>query len=101
MTAAAVFRRLLGLALRDTRQRQGRTLREVSAVAGVSLGYLSEVERGRKEPSAELLLAICTALGLRLADLLRAVGDELALVEPVPVRPVGAVPAARPVRAAA
>ena len=86
MTSAVLFRRLLGAALRAARQRQGRTLRDVSEVAGVSLGYLSEVERGRKEASSELLVAICGALGVRLADILVEVGSDLARLEPVPVR---------------
>lgn len=89
-----VLRALLGDALRETRQRQQRTLREVSEVAKVSLGYLSEVERGQKEASSELLASICHALGIRLSDVLRRVSDELALVEPVPL-PVQ-VPAAAP-----
>src|ERR1700691_5270679 len=57
-----LLRHLLGDALRRLRLRQGRTLREVSAAARVSLGYLSEVERGQKEASSELLAAICTGL---------------------------------------
>lgn len=81
----AVLRSLLGDALRDVRQRQQRTLREVSEVAKCSLGYLSEVERGQKEASSELLASICMALGVRLSDVLRQVSDELALVEPVPL----------------
>lgn len=81
---AALFRRLLGAALRAARTRQRRTLREVSAAAGVSLGYLSEIERGRKEASSELLAAICAALGVRLADLLAEVANELARLEPAP-----------------
>jgi transcriptional regulator with XRE-family HTH domain len=76
-----LLRRLLGDVLRRQRQRQGRTLREVSAAARVSLGYLSEVERGQKEASSELLSAICTALGVRMSDVLRDVSDELALAE--------------------
>lgn len=80
----AVLRTLLGEALRDTRQRQHRTLREVSSVARVSLGYLSEVERGQKEASSELLASICRALGVRLSDVLRDVSDELSRYEPVP-----------------
>ncbi|MDQ6649887.1 MAG: helix-turn-helix domain-containing protein [Actinomycetota bacterium] len=79
----ALLRRMLGDALRQQRLRQHRTLREVSARARVSLGYLSEVERGRKEASSELLAAICAALDVRLADLLREVSDGLALVEPL------------------
>jgi transcriptional regulator with XRE-family HTH domain len=75
------LRGLLGSALRGRRVGQQRTLREVADRAGVSLGYLSEVERGRKEASSELLGAICTALDLRLSDLLREVSDALAVTE--------------------
>ena len=57
-----LLRRLLGDVLRRRRQEQGRTLREVSALARVSLGYLSEVERGQKEASSELLSSICDHL---------------------------------------
>jgi len=89
----AVLRSLLGDALRDARLRQRRTLREVSQVARCSLGYLSEVERGQKEASSELLASICMALGIRLSDVLRQVSEELSLVEPVPL-PVP-VPAAQ------
>ena len=76
-----LLRRLLGDVLRRQRQRQSRTLREVSAAARVSLGYLSEVERGQKEASSELLASICTALGVRMSDVLREVSEELALAE--------------------
>lgn len=76
-----VLRQHLGDALRRQRTRQGRTLREVSASARVSLGYLSEVERGQKEPSSELLAAICGALDLPLSLLLRDVSDDVALAE--------------------
>jgi len=76
-----LLRRLLGDVLRGKRQRQGRTLREVSAAARVSLGYLSEVERGQKEASSELLSAICAALGVRMSELMREVSDELAGAE--------------------
>lgn len=81
----ALLRRLLGDALRRRRQEQHRTLREVSSAARVSLGYLSEVERGQKEASSELLASICDALGVRLSDLLREVSDDLAVVELSPV----------------
>ncbi|MER7046802.1 MULTISPECIES: helix-turn-helix domain-containing protein [Streptomyces] len=92
-----LLRRLLGDVLRRQRQRQGRTLREVSSSARVSLGYLSEVERGQKEASSELLSAICDALDVRMSELMREVSDELSLAElaasaaasepvPVPVR---------------
>ncbi len=77
-----LLRSLLGEALRRARQRQHRTLREVSAAARVSLGYLSEVERGQKEASSELLASICAALGVPLSEVLREVSDGLATVEP-------------------
>ena len=76
-----LLRHLLGDALRRLRQRQGRTLREVSAAARVSLGYLSEVERGQKEASSELLAAICSALGAPLSQVFREVSDNFALAE--------------------
>ncbi|HUR72745.1 MAG TPA: helix-turn-helix transcriptional regulator [Sporichthya sp.] len=76
-----LLRRLLGDVLRQRRQNQGRTLREVSTDARVSLGYLSEVERGQKEASSELLAAICEALGVRMSDLMREVSDSLAMAE--------------------
>jgi transcriptional regulator with XRE-family HTH domain len=72
---------LVGDVLRRRRQDQGRTLREVSGLARVSLGYLSEVERGQKEASSELLAAICEALGVRMSDLLREVSESLAMAE--------------------
>ena len=76
-----LLRHLLGDALRRLRLRQGRTLREVSAVARVSLGYLSEVERGQKEASSELLAAICGALETPLSQIFREVSDNFALAE--------------------
>ena len=68
-----LLRQLLGDVLRRLRLRQGRTLREVSASARVSLGYLSEVERGQKEASSELLAAICGALNTPLSQVFREV----------------------------
>ena len=90
-----LLRTHLGEVIRDSRTRQGRTLRDVSARARVSLGYLSEVERGEKEASSELLAAICAALELPLSHLFSAVSDRFAdeegvtLAAPVvlPVRP--------------
>ncbi|RKN49232.1 helix-turn-helix domain-containing protein [Micromonospora endolithica] len=79
-----LLRRVIGDALRARRQGQHRTLREVSSAANVSLGYLSEIERGHKEPSSELLAAICDALGARLSELLREVSDTVALAEQMP-----------------
>ena len=73
---AVLLREAIGERLRRTRTFQHRTLREVSREARVSLGYLSEVERGRKEPSSELLASICGALELPLDELLlRVAGD--------------------------
>ena len=76
-----VLRHEIGDVLRDVRQRQGRTLREVSHSARVSLGYLSEVERGQKEASSELLSSICSALDVPLSLMLREVSDRLAEAE--------------------
>jgi len=76
-----LVRRLLGDVLRRQRLRQGRTLRQVSADARVSLGYISEVERGQKEASSELLAAICAALDVPLSVVLREVSEELARAE--------------------
>ena len=76
-----LLRQLLGDVLRRLRVRQGRTLREVSASARVSLGYLSEVERGRKEPSSELLNAICDALDVPLSSVLTDAGERMASEE--------------------
>jgi transcriptional regulator with XRE-family HTH domain len=78
-----LLRRLLGDVLRERRREQGRTLREVSSAARVSLGYLSEVERGQKEASSELLGSICEALDVPMSELLREVSDNLALAEAV------------------
>jgi transcriptional regulator with XRE-family HTH domain len=76
-----LVRRLLGDVLRSRRQRTGRTLRQLAATARVSPGYLSEVERGQKEPSSELLAAICDALEVRLSDVLLELSTELAAAE--------------------
>ena len=75
---ASLLREVLGDVLRRARTKQGRTLREVSDAARVSLGYLSEVERGRKEASSELLSAICDALDVPLSQLLVEAGGQLA-----------------------
>lgn len=80
-----VLRHEIGDVLRDLRQRQGRTLRELSHNARVSLGYLSEVERGQKEASSELLSSICSALDVPFSLMLREVSDRLAIAEGVSV----------------
>jgi transcriptional regulator with XRE-family HTH domain len=82
----AVLRQVVGETLRGLRLRQRRTLREVSSSARVSLGYLSEVERGQKEPSSELLAAICRALDVELSELFREVTDTLRREEKLAVR---------------
>jgi transcriptional regulator with XRE-family HTH domain len=71
-----VLRQVVGDTLRRLRLRQRRTLREVSASARVSLGYLSEVERGQKEASSELLAAICGALDVELSELFTEVSQH-------------------------
>ena len=87
-----LLRRLLGDVLRERRRAQERTLREVSAAARVSLGYLSEVERGQKEASSELLGAICDALDVPMSEVMREVSDHLAVAEGIPVVPAPAEP---------
>lgn len=73
---------VVGQVLRDERLRQGRTLRHVALQAAVSVAYLSEVERGRKEVSSDLLHAIHSALGLELDELLHRGSAELQKLEP-------------------
>ena len=98
-----LLRTQLGSTLRGHRLRQRRTLRDVSGAARVSLGYLSEVERGQKEASSELLASICDALDVELADLLAEVSLEMrvagaggvrALGQPVPADAADAAAAA-------
>jgi transcriptional regulator with XRE-family HTH domain len=72
-----LLRTTLGEVLRRTRRGQGRTLADVARAARVSMPYLSELERGRKEASSEILAAICDALGIELADLLAEIGRDL------------------------
>ena len=73
-----LWRHVLGEVLRGERLDQERILTEVAATAGVSPQYLSEIERGRKEPSSEILGSVSEALGLELFDVVRRVGDRLA-----------------------
>lgn len=73
-----LLRELLGETLRRRRRAQKRTLRDVSKQANVSLGYLSEIERGHKEPSSELLASVCGALQVRLSEVLAEVSREVA-----------------------
>jgi transcriptional regulator with XRE-family HTH domain len=83
-----LLREAIGGSLRRARTDRRRTLREVSHQARVSLGYLSEVERGRKEASSELLAAICEALDLPLPDLLAEVADTMRAVPLEPMQPL-------------
>ncbi|GAA3937747.1 helix-turn-helix domain-containing protein [Actinoplanes auranticolor] len=84
----SLLRSAIGTVLRRLRHQQGRTLQDVADAAGVSLPYLSEIERGRKEASSEILSSICAALGLPLTDLLEQVRAELLRTSPLtsPVR---------------
>lgn len=77
------MRELIGESLREERVAQAKTLRAVSQSARVSLGYLSEVERGQKEASSELLAAICQALDVPLSVILNLVSEKMALHERV------------------
>ncbi|TWE13347.1 helix-turn-helix domain-containing protein [Rudaeicoccus suwonensis] len=92
-----LLRRELGDVLREARQVQGRTLRDVASSAQVSLGYLSEIERGEKEASSELLASVCSALGLPLSETMLQVSERIAVAEavtapvPLPVGPVAPV----------
>lgn len=76
-----VFRRLLGDVLRTRRLEQGFTLRELSSEARVSLGYISEIERGHKEASSELLASLCAALDMQLSEVLSATSAAAAIEE--------------------
>jgi transcriptional regulator with XRE-family HTH domain len=95
-----LFRASLGDVLRAERMRQSMTLRELSSSARVSLGYISEIERGQKEASSELLSALCEALDVPLSSVLREVSDyveaeELALeIIEAPIVPSGVVASA-------
>jgi transcriptional regulator with XRE-family HTH domain len=83
-----LLRTQLGNTLRGHRLSQRRTLRDVSGAARVSLGYLSEVERGQKEASSELLASICDALDVELADLLAEVSSGLRGADGAALRPL-------------
>ncbi|GAB47382.1 helix-turn-helix domain-containing protein [Mobilicoccus pelagius] len=87
-----LLRTHLGEVIRESRKDQGRTLRDVSSSARVSLGYLSEVERGEKEASSELLAAICEALHMPLSQLFAEVSDRFAEEEGTTLAPPVALP---------
>jgi len=82
-----LIRQEIGDVLRDFRLQKGRTLRQVASKASVALGYLSEVERGQKEASSEILASVADALDIPISVIMREVGDRLAIIEglsPVP-----------------
>ena len=95
-----VLRAELGEVLRSTRAAQGRTLRDVSHDAAISLGYLSEIERGEKEASSELLAAVCGALEVPMSEVLAEVATRVALAEAA-TAPVVLVPQGKRVSASA
>lgn len=76
-----LVRRELGDVLRDLRLQKGQTLRQVASKASVALGYLSEVERGQKEASSEILFAVAEALNVPLSVVLTEVGERVATLE--------------------
>lgn len=76
-----LLRYAIGEELRRHRQEQNKTLKFISTAAAVSYGYVSEVERGLKEPSSEILKSMCNALELKMSDLLLEVSQKLALEE--------------------
>lgn len=78
---SVLFRQSLGEVLRSERMRRAMTLRELSGRARISLGYISEVERGQKEASSELLASLCEALEVPLSVVLRVVSDDVAAQE--------------------
>lgn len=93
---AVLLRDVIGESLREERMAQGKTLREVSKEARVSLGYISEVERGQKEASSELLASICGALEVPLSEVLQVVSEKMSTHEQVAL-----LPTIRPVTQAA
>ncbi|MFB7299925.1 helix-turn-helix domain-containing protein [Streptomyces rubiginosohelvolus] len=99
-----LWRDLVGEVLRRERRAQGRTLKDVSEASRISMAYLSEVERGRKEASSEVLAAAAQALGLSLADVLALAGERLVSLTAARTRtrsrPLGTAGGHRPVRTA-
>ena len=79
-----LLRQEVGDVLRDFRLQKGRTLRQVAGEASVALGYLSEVERGQKEASSEILASVADALDTPISVIMREVSDRLAVLEGVP-----------------
>lgn len=84
-----LVRQELGDVLRDVRLQKGRTLRQVAGRASVALGYLSEVERGHKEASSEILASVADALDTPVSVIMREVSDRLAMVEDMEAEALG------------
>ncbi|CAD5996768.1 helix-turn-helix domain-containing protein [Agreia sp. COWG] len=82
-----LVRQEIGDVLRDFRLQKGRTLRQVASKASVALGYLSEVERGQKEASSEILASVADALDTPISVIMREVGDRLAVIEGIDTIP--------------
>lgn len=82
-----LVRQEIGDVLRDFRLQKGRTLRQVASKASVALGYLSEVERGQKEASSEILASVAEALETPISVIMREVGERLAIVEGINIIP--------------
>lgn len=87
-----LMRQEIGDVLRDFRLQKGRTLRQVAGEASVALGYLSEVERGQKEASSEILAAVADALDTPLSVIMGEVSERLAVVEGLSLPLAGRVP---------
>lgn len=82
-----LVRQEIGEVLRDLRQQKGRTLRQVASRASVALGYLSEVERGQKEASSEILASVAEALDVPISAIMRQVGDRISVLEGIQTFP--------------
>ena len=82
-----LVRHEIGEVLRDFRLQKGRTLRQVASKASVALGYLSEVERGQKEASSEILASVAEALDTPISVIMHEVGDRIAVLEGLAVVP--------------
>jgi transcriptional regulator with XRE-family HTH domain len=82
-----LVRHEIGEVLRDFRQQKGRTLRQVAGRASVALGYLSEVERGQKEASSEILASVAEALDVPISTIMREVSDRISVLEGIQTFP--------------
>ncbi|HAQ59182.1 MAG TPA: transcriptional regulator [Microbacterium sp.] len=82
-----LVRQEIGDVLRDFRLQKGQTLRQVAGKASVALGYLSEVERGQKEASSEILASVADALDVPISMIMREVGDRISVMEGIQTFP--------------